>query len=154
VEIAFSTGLSIIFPQWALDGGIDKLIARLKDKEIRLSMKADTLKKLAGYGWEKIVISNVKKDNNKHLIGKNIGEAATEKNIDPYEFACDLIVDEGRDVSHIGFGMNEETTEAVLKHPLAMLGSDAWILCSREKDPFSPSSDKENIIHAGGQDGT
>ena len=134
--IAFSTGLSIIFPQWALDGGMDKLIARLKDKEIRQSMKADTLKKLVGYGWEKIVISNVKKDNNKHLIGKNIGEAAAEKNIDPYEFACDLIVDEGRDVSHIGFGMNEETTEAVLKHPLAMLGSDGSSLA-----PYGPLSE-------------
>lgn len=134
--IAFSTGLSIIFPQWALDGGMDKLIARLKDKEVRQSMKAETLKKVAGYGWEKIVISNVKKDNNKHLIGKNIGEAAAEKNIDPYEFACDLIVDEGRDVSHIGFGMNEETTEAVLKHPLVMLGSDGSSLA-----PYGPLSE-------------
>ena len=34
--IAFSTGLSIIFPQWALDGGMGKLIERLKDKDLSL----------------------------------------------------------------------------------------------------------------------
>jgi N-acyl-D-amino-acid deacylase len=133
---AFSTGLSIIFPQWALDGGMNKLIARLKDNEIRQSMKAETLKKVAGYGWEKIVISNLQKDHNQHLIGKNIAEAAAEKNTDPYEFACDLIVDEDQDVSHIGFGMSEETTEKVLKHPLAMLGSDGSSLA-----PYGPLSE-------------
>lgn len=134
--IAFSTGLSIIFPQWALDGGMSKLIARLNDKEIRQSMKAETLKKVAGYGWEKIVISNVQKENNQDLIGKNIRESAVAVNADPYEFACDLIIDEGRDVSHIGFGMSEETTEAVLKHPLAMLGSDGSSLA-----PYGPLSE-------------
>jgi len=133
--IAFSTGLSIIFPQWALDGGMGKLIGRLKDKDIRQSMKAETLKKVEGYGWEKIVISNVQKEKNKNLIGKNIGEAAAATNSDPYEFACDLIIDEDRDVSHIGFGMNEATTEAVLKHPLAMLGSDGSSLA-----PYGPLS--------------
>ena len=133
--IAFSTGLSIIFPQWALDGGMSKLIGRLKDKDIRLSMKAETLKKVEGYGWDKIVISNVQKEKNNHLVGKNIGEAAAQANSDPYEFVCDLIVDEGQDVSHIGFGMNEETTEAVLKHPLAMLGSDGSSLA-----PYGPLS--------------
>lgn len=134
--IAFSTGLSIIFPQWALDGGMGELIKRLKDKKIRESMKADTLKKVAGYGWDKIMIANVSKEKNKKLIGRNIGEAAAEANQDPYEYACDLIVDEGRDVSHIGFGMSEETTDAVLKHPLVMLGSDGSSLA-----PYGPLSE-------------
>ncbi len=133
--IAFSTGLSIIFPQWALDGGMEKLIGRLRDKDIRQSMKAETLKRVEGYGWEKIVISNVQKEKNQNLIGKNVEEAAAATSSDPYEFACDLIVDEGRDVSYVGFGMNEETTEAVLKHPLAMLGSDGSSLA-----PYGPLS--------------
>ena len=134
--IAFSTGLSIIFPQWALDGGMAKLITRLKDQKIRENMKGDTLKKVTGYGWEKIVIANVHKEKNKKLIGKNIGEAAAAENTDPYEYACDLIVDEGQDVSHIGFGMSEETTDMVLKHPLVMLGSDGSSLA-----PYGPLSE-------------
>ncbi len=131
--IAFSTGLTILFPQWALDGGMEKLLARLKDKKIRESMKADTLKKVKGYGWEKIVISNVDKEENKELIGKNIQEIASAKKVDPYEFVCDLIVNEGQDVSHIGFGMSEKNTERVLQHPQVMLGSDGSSLA-----PYGP----------------
>lgn len=131
--IAFSTGLSIIFPQWAQDGGMGMLLERLGDAGVRRSMKAETLKKVEGYGWEKIVISNLQKEENKRLIGMNIAQAAAEINADPFEFACDLIVGEGRDVSHIGFGMDEETTESVLKHPLAMLGSDGSSLA-----PYGP----------------
>ncbi len=134
--IAFSTGLTILFPQWALDGGLEQLIDRLKDKKIRQSMKADTLKKVKGYGWDKIVISNVHKEHNRELIGKNIREAAAAKNVDPYEFVCDLIINEGWNVSHVGFGMSEEDTEMVLRHPLVMLGSDGSSLA-----PYGPLSE-------------
>jgi N-acyl-D-amino-acid deacylase len=133
--IAYSTGLTILYPQWALDGGLEQLIIRLKHEKTRQSMKADTLKKVQGYGWDKIVISNLHKNHNQWLIGKSIGEAAATKNIDPYEFMCDLIIDEEFNVSHIGFGMNEETTEMVLKHPLVMLGSDGSSLA-----PYGPLS--------------
>jgi len=134
--IAYSTGLTILYPQWALDGGLEQLILRLKDEKTRQSMKADTMKKVRGYGWDKIVISNLHKKYNQWLIGKSIGEAAASKNVDPYEFMCDLIVDEEFNVSHIGFGMNEETTEMVLKHPLVMLGSDGSSLA-----PYGPLSE-------------
>jgi len=134
--IAYSTGLTILYPQWALDGGLEQLIIRLKDDKTRQSMKADTLKKVRGYGWDKIVVSNLHKKHNQWLIGKSIGEAAATKNIDPYEFMCDLIIDEKSDVSHIGYGMNEETTEMVLKHPLVMLGSDGSSLA-----PYGPLSE-------------
>jgi N-acyl-D-amino-acid deacylase len=134
--IAYSTGLTILYPQWALDGGLEQLIIRLKDDKIRQSMKADTLKKVRGYGWDKILVSNLHKKHNKWLIGKSIGEASAEKKADPYEFMCDLIIDEEYDVSHIGFGMNEVTTEMVLKHPLVMLGSDGSSLA-----PYGPLSE-------------
>jgi N-acyl-D-amino-acid deacylase len=134
--IAYSTGLTILYPQWALDGGLEQLIKRLKDAKTRQSMKAETLKKVAGYGWDKIVVSNLHKKHNQWLIGKSVGEAAATKNEDPYEFMCDLIIDEEFNVSHIGFGMNEETTEIVLKHPLVMLGSDGSSLA-----PYGPLSE-------------
>jgi N-acyl-D-amino-acid deacylase len=134
--IAYSTGLTILYPQWALDGGLEQLIKRLKDAKTRQSMRAETLKKVAGYGWDKIVVSNLHKKHNQWLIGKSIGEAAATKNADPYEFMCDLIIDEEFNVSHIGFGMNEETTEMVLKHPFVMVGSDGSSLA-----PYGPLSE-------------
>lgn len=131
--IAYSTGLTILYPQWALDGGFEQLIIRLKDDKTRQSMKAETLKKVAGYGWDKILISNLNKKHNQWLIGKSIGEAAASKKVDPYEFMCDLLIDDESNVSHIGFGMDEETTQMVLRHPLVMLGSDGSSLA-----PYGP----------------
>lgn len=132
---AYSTGLSVFFPQWALDGGADRFVERLKNKDLRQRLRTETLAKLKGYSWEDLIIVDVHVDKNKGLIGKNISEAAAESKQDPYEFLCDLLIEEGGDVSHIGFGMSDENTELVLRHPLVMMGSDGSALA-----PYGPLS--------------
>jgi N-acyl-D-amino-acid deacylase len=69
------------------------------------------------------------------LIGKNISEAAAESKQDPYEFLCDLLIEEEGDVYHVGFGMSNENTDLVLQHPLVMMGSDGSALA-----PYGPLS--------------
>lgn len=131
---AYSTGLSINFPQWALEGGKAKFVERLKDKDSRQKMKAETLEKVVGNNsWESLLIAGVNTKKNSHLEGKRIPEGAAERDQDPYEFACDLLIEEGGDVSIVGFGMSDENTELVLKHPLVMLCSDGVALA-----PYGP----------------
>ncbi|MFQ5721838.1 MAG: amidohydrolase family protein [Candidatus Aminicenantales bacterium] len=126
---AYNTSLSIMFPDWALAGGSEAFVQRLKDKELRQKMKAETLKKVIGNNsWESMLIQEVNNQENKPLVGKYISQAAQEKNKDPYEFSCDLLISEGGDVSIIGFGMSEKNTALVLKHPLVMLCSDGVAL--------------------------
>lgn len=132
---AYSTGLSVFFPQWALDGGEERFVDRLKNKELRNRMRKETLEKFKGYSWEDLVIVDVHLDKNKGLIGKNISEAATESKQDPYEFLCDLLIEEDGDVDHVGFGMSNENTDLVLQHPLVMMGSDGSALA-----PYGPLS--------------
>lgn len=122
---AYSTGLTINFPQWALEGGTEKLIERLKDKKIRKQLREPTLEKVGGIdGFKDFLLIDMDKEENKYLIGKRLGEVAAEKKIDPYEFMCDLIISEEGNVSYVGFGMSEENTRKVLKHPLIMVCSD------------------------------
>jgi len=131
---AYSTGLSINFPQWALDGGKTKFIERLKDRDLRQKMKAETLEKVIGNNsWESLLIAGVNTEKNRHLEGKYLPEGAALRKQDPYEFACDLLIEEGGDVSIVGFGMSDENTELVLKHPLVMLCSDGSALA-----PYGP----------------
>lgn len=125
---AYSTGLSVFFPQWALDGGDEAFVRRLTSPEERRRMKAETMEKLEGTPWENILVIDMNKDENKPLVGKTIGQAAAEKNQDPYEFSCDLLITEGGNVSIIGFGMSEENTVRVLKHPQVMISSDGSAL--------------------------
>jgi len=61
-------------------------------------------------------------------VGKYIQTAADEKKQDTYEFVCDLLISEGGTLSVIGFGMSEENTSLILKHPLVMLCSDGGAL--------------------------
>ena len=132
--LAFSTNLNIMFPVWALAGGPLKFAERLKDKDLRQKMKEETLEKVEGNNsWENLLIINVTNNQNKHLMGKYIQEAADEKKQDPYEFSCDLLISEGGSLSIIGFGMSEENTVLVLKHPLVMLCSDGTALA-----PYGP----------------
>lgn len=131
---AYSTTLSISFPAWALDGGPQCFVERLKDRELREKMKEETMEKVvANNGWESMLINHVQNEKNRHLIGKYIQEAADEVGQDPYEFACDLLISEGGNLSITGFGMSEENTASVLKHPQVMLCSDGSALA-----PYGP----------------
>jgi N-acyl-D-amino-acid deacylase len=126
---AFATSLSIMFPIWALDGGQKSFVKRLKDRDLRARMKDETLVKVKGNNsWESMLIQSITKEENKHLVGKYILDAAENARQDPYEFACDLLISENGDLSIIGFGMGEENTSLILKHPLVMLGSDGVAL--------------------------
>jgi N-acyl-D-amino-acid deacylase len=131
---AYSTTLNIMFPVWALAGGSGKFAERLKDKNLRQKMKEEALEKVEGNNsWKNMLITFVSNEKNKQLVGKYIQEAADENNRDPYEFACDLLITEGGTLSITGFGMSEENTEKVLKHPLVMLCSDGSALA-----PYGP----------------
>ncbi|MCK4430852.1 MAG: amidohydrolase family protein [Candidatus Aminicenantes bacterium] len=126
---AWNTVINIMFPVWAFDGGLDKFVECLKDKELREKMKEETLDKAEGNnGWENLQIQAVINPQNRHLVGKYIQTAADEKKQDPYEFVCDLLISEGGTLSVIGFGMSEENTSLILKHPLVMLCSDGSAL--------------------------
>jgi N-acyl-D-amino-acid deacylase len=133
--LAYNTGLSVFFPQWALDGGAEAFVTRLQAPETRRLMKPEAMEKLEGTPWENILLVEVETEANKRLVGRTLGQAAAAKNEDPYEFACDLLVQEGGDVSIIGFGMSEENTVRVLRHPLVMVASDGSALA-----PYGPLS--------------
>jgi N-acyl-D-amino-acid deacylase len=131
---AYSTTLNIMFPRWAVAGGSEKFVERLKDKDLRQKMKEEALEKTEGNnGYSSMLITHVNNEKNSHLVGKYIQEAADEANKDAYEFACDLLISEGGSLSITGFGMGEENTEKVLKHPLVMLCSDGSAIA-----PYGP----------------
>jgi len=138
---AYSTGITIFFPQWALEGGTKRFLERIKDRELRQKMRAETVERVIGNNsWESILIVGISTEKNRPLEGKYISEAADERKKDPYEFTCDLLIEEEGNVSIVGFGMSDENTEFILKHPLVMLGSDGSALA-----PYGPLS--EGIPH-------
>lgn len=130
---AYSTGLTVFFPFWAFASGPEDFLKKLQSPQEREKMRAETEEKLGGMPWENVVIVDVRTEKNKNLIGKNIEQAAKERNLNSFDFVCQLLLEEKGDVSIVGFGMSEENTIATLSHPLVMIASDGSALA-----PYGP----------------
>jgi N-acyl-D-amino-acid deacylase len=140
---AGATSLATLLPPWAHEGGMEKLLERLKEPELRERMRRDIERGLPGWenfveelGWENIYISHVKTERNKMAEGKNLMEVK-ELRGDPDEFTTlyNLLLEEEGAVGMIIFAMDEEDVRRMMKHPLQMVGTDA--LSASPKGPMS-----------------
>ena len=123
--IAYQTGLANLFPLWSRDGGTEQFMARLKDRTILERIRPETLRKINGLGsWDSVMITSTRVEAHKMYIGKTIGQIAAQLNVDPFEFSVDLMLKENGSVGMVGFGMDEEGTETILKWKNTIVSSD------------------------------
>ncbi len=146
--IAANTTLLAILPPWSLEGGVDKLIERLKDKETRKRINMDVLETVPTWppwlpgawphnlaratGWGNIVIISVGSATNKHLEGKNLAELGEEEGRTPFDVAADLIIEEQGQVMALYIGVSgdmrgDEELRKIISHPRASINTDAII---------------------------
>jgi N-acyl-D-amino-acid deacylase len=128
------TSLVTLLPPWAHQGGMNKLLERLRSPEEREKMRRNIEEGIPGWenfaascGWENIYVSSVKTEKNKPLEGKNIAEIAKIMG-KPDEFTalCELLLEEEGAATMVLFMMDEEDIRRIMKHPLSMVGSDSW----------------------------
>ncbi|MGW8264882.1 MAG: N-acyl-D-amino-acid deacylase family protein [Longimicrobiales bacterium] len=125
--VAYSTGLTNLFPSWARSGGTRAFLGRLADPEVRPALEAYAREKVAQLGsWNSIQISSTRTEGNAWLRGRRLGDAAREAGEEPFAMALRLLQEEGS-VGMIGFGMSEENTALILSHPLGMVCSDGSV---------------------------
>jgi N-acyl-D-amino-acid deacylase len=123
--IAWSTGLSNMFPVWALDGGTEAFLTRLQDPSQAPRVKADALEKVALVGgWDKVQISDVNVESDKPAVGKRLDAWAASQGVDPYDAAVGLLIRNKGDVSDVVFAMSEANCERFIAHPQSMICSD------------------------------
>jgi N-acyl-D-amino-acid deacylase len=121
--IAYSTGLSNLFPIWARDGGNQAFVARLEDPALRPLLEAVVRDKVDNLGsWDSVQISSTGEERFAYARGRRLGELAREKGRDPYELLVEILADGGGGM--VGFGMKEENVELFLKHPTSIVCSD------------------------------
>ncbi|MDP1677623.1 MAG: D-aminoacylase [Bacteroidota bacterium] len=123
--IAYQTGLANLFPLWSRDGGTEQFMNRLKDRSIVEKIKPEALRKINGLGsWDSVMITSTKLEEHKSYIGKTIQQITSHLNVESFEFAVDLMIKENGSVGMVGFGMDEEGTEAVLRWKNTIVASD------------------------------
>jgi len=131
----YSTGLTIYLPPWAREGGAEAVVDRIRKKDQRLRIRKEVDKQIANDpgDYDLIVITRVKTEKNRSLIGKNLAEVADTWKLEPVEAFLRLLEEEETRVEMVGYGMNPENVEMVLSHPLVMVGSDGYSMAPKGK---------------------
>lgn len=130
--VASSTGLTVLFPSWALEGTEEDLRARLQDPRTRARIK-----EVIGFNLEKdrgggdpanVVVAYCDWDTT--LNGKSLAQILLERGATvSLENAAELamVLQAGGGFQGIFFAMSEEDVERIMKHPFTMIASDGGI---------------------------
>jgi N-acyl-D-amino-acid deacylase len=124
--IAYSTGLSNLFPLWSRDGGNAAFLARLRDAAQRPRIELEVRDKIAELGsWDAVQITSTGSESLAWARGKRLGRLARERGAEPYDLLLTIMFEDNARSGMVGFGMSEENTARFLTHPLGMVCSDA-----------------------------
>ena len=104
VDVAFDviphdwnhTLIKSILPPWAQEGGIPRIIERLKDADTRERMKANPKHMwllVTDAQWDKIAL--LSSAVNPDLIGETFADIGRRRNASPFDAALDLMLEEG-----------------------------------------------------------
>ena len=124
--IASATTLTATLPQWTHEGGLAKMVERLKDPDTRKKITEEMRESFESdlRIWSDVFITSVPSKENEWVKGKNIQEIADKLGKDPFDAAIDLMIEEDGNVRQLTFGMCEEDIELIMKKPFTMIGSD------------------------------
>src|SRR6266851_2879377 len=130
--VAGSTSLSACLPPWALEGGTDRMIARLKDPQTRTRLKREITTDakdweniyLGSGGPSGILIASVVNRDLENWQGKRLSEVASAQNKEPLEALLDFIIADHGQTGAIFFMMQESDMQAALKSPFVSICTD------------------------------
>ncbi|HEU5415003.1 MAG TPA: D-aminoacylase [Candidatus Angelobacter sp.] len=130
--LAGATALASALPPWVADGGMDKLLERLRDPAIRARIKKEMAEDhpdwenlyLASGGPSGVMVASVVEQSLKPLTGKTVAQIAQQQNKDPLDALFDLVLaDKGRSGA-LYFIASEEDLQHGLKQPWTSIGLD------------------------------
>jgi N-acyl-D-amino-acid deacylase len=128
---AGSTFLSSLLPSWLHEGGVDKLLERLRTLDIREKIKEEYMELMESdrtTGWDNVLVTYVESKNNKRYEGLFMAEIAEKREQEPIETLMDIVLEENNMASMASFTMSEEDLERILSHPLGMTCTDGLLL--------------------------
>ncbi len=141
------TTMLAIYPPWALEGGVEAFLQRLREPLLRDRMRREVGSSVPAWppwerggwimnlvrevGWDRIHIGHVNGAANQGVLMKNLNELADLRGKEPFEAVSDLMLEEGGVVTQLIFGISGDAGTDLpllpfLTHPDRALVSDAW----------------------------
>jgi N-acyl-D-aspartate/D-glutamate deacylase len=130
---AVSTFLSSVLPPWVNQGGVRELLARLRSGEVRDRLRAELDIGHEGWwnpyrmaeGWDQILVASVTSEGNRSREGQSVAEAARARAADPFDFVCDLLIEEQGAALMAAFVVSQADLDRLAACPYAAIGSDS-----------------------------
>src|SRR5579862_4277257 len=131
--IAGGTALASSLPPWVADGGIAKLLERLKDTATRDRIKQEMASEhpnwenlyLGSGGATGILLSGIENPDFKQFNGKTLAQFAEAQKKEPLDALMNLVIADNAQTGAIYFIASEDDLRYGLKQPWTSMGLDA-----------------------------
>jgi len=123
---AGSTSLRAMLPDWAQEGTVQDVLARLGDRAQRERMCRE-MKSTTPYShlkWDEVLITEA--PGHREWEGEKVADLAAAQGVDSYMWVLDALRSDELTVQIAMFMMSEENVEMQLAKPYMMIGSDGW----------------------------
>lgn len=142
---ASSTSIqAALLPAWALEGGRQALLARLKEASRRTEIKTESLSIIRNErgGGDPKNVQLARCEWDPSLAGKNLAEVTKGRGLEPtLENAAETVlwIVERGGCSGIFHAINEDDLQRILRHPATMIGSDGEVTIFGDASPHPRS---------------
>lgn len=136
---ASSTGLTILFPTWAKDGGFDALVERLGNPAQRERIRADVIDHITiERGADPSTIVAARCDFDAAFNGKSLADILTDRGLPvTVPGAADVAIElvQAGSCSGVFHSMSDEDVRTIMRHPWTSISSDGGIPAMDEGVP-------------------
>jgi len=132
--LAGATALASSLPPWVADGGLNKLLERLRDPAVRQRIKTE-MSATGERTWENlyldaggapgVMVASVVNPDLKQYTGKTMAEIAQAQNKDPLDALMDFVLADKGLSGALYFIASEEDLQTGLRQPWTSIGLDA-----------------------------
>jgi N-acyl-D-amino-acid deacylase len=119
---AGSANLTQIIPDWAHEGGLGRLLERLREPTARERIRADVVAQ--DRVWDQTFVAWVPATADQTLQAQSIAAIAERRGVGPTDALFGVLEESRAEASMVLFVMDEADVRFVMRHPLSMFGSD------------------------------
>jgi N-acyl-D-amino-acid deacylase len=121
---AGSANLTQIIPDWAHEGGLGRLLDRLRQPDTRERIRRDVAAQERE--WDQTFVAWVPPSADRNVQGQSIDTIAARRHQDPIDALFGVLEESAGQAAMVHFAMTEDDVRFVMRHPLSMFGSDGF----------------------------
>ena len=126
---AGSTFLSSLLPPWVHAGGVDMLLRRLRDPEVRMRIVEESKEvKSRSPRWDRLHCTNLKTEANIRFEGMSMKDIAEARGQSAVDALMDLVLEESNASTMISFTMSEDDVKRFMADPHGTVCTDGILL--------------------------